>query len=77
MGPAIEAADLDDVSALLGRRPESWQQADAALEELVVAAGPDLDAEVVGLLHRRLLRQEALVDPVLRELCGARIQPLD
>jgi aminoglycoside phosphotransferase (APT) family kinase protein len=77
MGPAIEVADLDDVSALLGRRPESWQQADAALEELVIAAGPDLDAELVGILHRRLLRQEALVDPVLRELRGARIQPLD
>jgi hypothetical protein len=77
MGPAIEAADLDDVSALLGTRPHSWQQADAALEELVAVADPDLDVELVGTFHRRLLRQEALVDPVLRELRGARIQPLD
>ena len=38
---------------------------------------PDLDAPLVGYFHRRMLRQEALIDPVMRELRGAVIQPID
>ncbi len=77
MGPAIEAADLDDVAELLGRRPDSWSEADAALEELVLEEDPDLEVALVGYFHRRALRQEAIVDPVMRELRGATIQPID
>ena len=77
LGPALEEADLDDVAELLGGRPDSFARADAALEELVAEADPDLDAELVAYFHRRMLRQEALIDPVMRELRGATIQPID
>ena len=74
MGPALERDDLDDVTALLGGRPASWSQADEELEDFVLEASPDRDGELVAYFHRRLLRQEALIDPVMRELKGARIQ---
>lgn len=74
MGPALENDDLDDVARLLGHRPANWSQADAELEEFVLEASPERDAELVDYFHRRLLRQEALIDPVMRELKGAQIQ---
>ena len=77
MGPALEAADLDDVAELLGHRPESWQRADHELEDLVLEADPDLDAVLVSYFHRRMLRQEALIDPIMRELRGATVQRID
>jgi hypothetical protein len=77
MGPALEADDLDDVAELLGHRPASWSEADAALEELVLEEDPDVEAALVGYFHRRALRQEALIDPVMRELRGATVQSID
>ena len=74
MGPALEADDLDDVAELLGHRPDSWQRADGELEDLVLEADPALDGPLVAYFHRRMLRQEALIDPVMRELRGATIQ---
>jgi hypothetical protein len=76
MGPALEADDLDDVATLLGHRPDTWAQADEELEELVHDADPDLDGPLVGYFHRRMLRQEALIDPIMRELRGRTIQPI-
>jgi hypothetical protein len=76
-GAALEADDLDDAAAILGHRPSTWQQADAELEALVLEAGPERDAELVRYFHRRLLRQEALLQPTLRELEGVRMPPLD
>jgi aminoglycoside phosphotransferase (APT) family kinase protein len=66
-GPALEADDLDDVAQLLGTRPATWQQADALLEEQVLAAGPERDEEFIRYFHRRLSREESLLYPVLRE----------
>ncbi len=76
-GAALEADDLDDAAAVLGRRPRSWAEADAALEALVKEAGPERDGELTRLFHRRLLREEALLQPTLRELEGASMPPLD
>jgi aminoglycoside phosphotransferase (APT) family kinase protein len=76
-GPALEAEDLDEVAALLGRRPAGWAEADAALEEFVLAAEPERDAEIIRYLYRRTLRQEALLQPVMRELTDVSIQLLD
>jgi aminoglycoside phosphotransferase (APT) family kinase protein len=76
LGPALEADDLADVQRLLGARPADAAAADAALEEFVLAAPPERDASILELLHRRLLRQEAIMQPVMRELEGARIQEL-
>jgi len=77
MGPALEADDLDDVAELLGYRPSSWRRADEALEALVGEEDSDLDAPLVAYFHRRMLRQEALIDPVMRELRGATIQVIE
>ncbi|MEE2672877.1 MAG: phosphotransferase family protein [Myxococcota bacterium] len=75
-GPALEADDLDDVAELLGHRPDTWQRADAELEALVLEADPDLDGPLIRYFHKRMLRQESLIDPVMRELRGASIQPI-
>lgn len=77
MGAALEADDLDDVAELLGHRPASRALADAELEELVEDEDPDLEGPLVAYFHRRMLRDETLIDPIMRELRGATIQPID
>lgn len=76
-GPALEADDLDDVAKLLGRRPASWEEADARLEQLVLEAGPERDGELIRYFHRRLCREESLLHPVLREQQNASFPPLE
>lgn len=77
--PALESDNLDDVEALLGRRPQTWQAADEELEAFVVEqnANGERDAELLRLFHRRLCREESLLEPTLRELKDARIDPID
>ena len=74
MGPGLDAEDLDDVSRFLGRGFTSCADADRVLEEWVLAAGPEREVECVALLHRRILRREAILEPVMQELAGARMQ---
>ena len=76
-GAALEADDLEDVAKLVGARPASWQEADRRLEELVEAAGPERDPELIRYFHRRLAREESLLHPVLREQQNASFAPLD
>jgi aminoglycoside phosphotransferase (APT) family kinase protein len=76
-GPALEQQDLDEVGAILGRRPASWCEADAELEKFVASAGPDADAALIRCFQRRCLRQEALLAGALEELEGARMVMLD
>ena len=76
LGPALDAATVDDAGRLLGRSFASRDDADAALEARAAQATPSDDAALVALLHRRALRDESLLAPVLRELAGARIQPV-
>jgi len=76
LGPQLEAEDLDDVAQLLGKRPSTWQEADAQLEELVLASGPERDDEFIRYFHRRLCREESLLYPVLREQQDASLPPL-
>ena len=77
IGPALEAQSLDEVGALLGRRPTSWSDADLRLEEFVQAAGPESDAALVGYFHRQFSRHEALLEGALREFEGVAIPMLD
>ena len=63
IGDALTDADLDDLHALLGRRPASWQEGDAALEQFVVADHGEHDEDLVQLFHRRYLRYKLLVGP--------------
>lgn len=74
LGPALEAQNLDEATALLGSRPANWRDADLQLERAVLASGPERDAEWVRLFHRRLQRLEILLAPVMRELEGVSIQ---
>ena len=76
LGPELEAEDIDEVSILLGRGVTSWSEADAALEDFVLGAAPARTPDILQLLYRRTLRQEALLEPALRELDGVSIQKI-
>jgi aminoglycoside phosphotransferase (APT) family kinase protein len=64
-GPGIVRQDIADVEALLSARFESWQDAEAALERFVLAAGPEEDDRLIPLLYRRAHRQCQLLAPFL------------
>lgn len=72
-GAQIEREDAEEVARLTGERAEPGLAADAALESFVLRAGPERDAEVLQLLYRRTKRQQALMQPALRELETARL----
>ena len=76
-GPAFEHDNMTDVAEILGYRPANWQQAEADLERFVLAASPEHDAALVRLFHRRLTREEALLQPALGYLTGSRIASID
>ena len=76
-GAALEADDLEDAAKLLGSRPASWQEADERLERLVLESGPERDADFIRYFHRRLSREESLLEPVLREQRNASFSPLE
>ncbi len=76
-GAALEADDLEDAAKLLGSRPASWQEADERLERLVLESGPERDADFIRYFHRRLSREESLLEPVLREQRNATFAPLE
>ncbi len=61
-GPRIDRANLDEIAALVGHRPDDIDNAEQALEEFVLSAGPDADADLVRYFHRWTLRNEFLVD---------------
>jgi hypothetical protein len=63
IGEAVEAANLDDLAPLLGTRPETWQEGDAALERFVLDDDGRHDAELVRLFHRRCWRYLMLCGP--------------
>ncbi len=76
LGAELEAEDVDEVSILLGRGVTDWSEADAALEDFVLEAKPAQTPDILQLLYRRTLRQEALLRPALRELDGVAIQKI-
>ena len=68
---------MADVNALLGRNFTRGEEAAAALEDWVTQADPGADEDLLRLFYRRCMRQEYLLEPVLGEFTGARIQMLD
>ncbi|MBA3038005.1 MAG: hypothetical protein FP814_16140 [Desulfobacterium sp.] len=52
----MEEEDLREIGALLGHRPANLAEADKALRAFVQKAGPELDARLIKLFHRRSLR---------------------
>jgi aminoglycoside phosphotransferase (APT) family kinase protein len=65
IGDAVVEADLDDLRPLLGFRPETWQEGDAALERFVLADSKtgEHDEALVRLFHRRNLRVHMQLGP--------------
>ncbi len=64
IGDAVTAADLDDLEPLLGARPATWQQGDAALERFVLDdADGRHDEDLLRLFHRRTRRALMLLGP--------------
>ncbi len=76
-GPALEADDLAEVGAVVGREFSVWSEADAALEALVREAPAERTEELLHLFYRRVLRQRAIWQPALRELAAVRLPRLD
>lgn len=61
-----EAEYLRDAGRLLGRALRDWEHADRELEDFVLSAGPEHDAELVRLFHRWCKRQGALFDGLVQ-----------
>jgi aminoglycoside phosphotransferase (APT) family kinase protein len=55
-GRWAEEEDLKEIGELLGRRPANLIDADRALKAYVQMSGPDQDARLIKLFHRRILR---------------------
>ncbi|MFO0688737.1 MAG: phosphotransferase family protein [Myxococcota bacterium] len=75
-GSAFEAQELDDMGALLGRRPRDVREGHRAVDAFVRQAGPDRDAELVQYFYRHARREEALMEGALGMCEGARLSPL-
>jgi aminoglycoside phosphotransferase (APT) family kinase protein len=73
MWPEMEAEENAEIDALLGRVTKPLDR-EAELEAFVLEHGAAREEEILQLLQKRCLRQEALMAPVLRELADARIQ---
>ena len=61
-GRELEAAEVREISEILGVRQPDLATAEAALEELVLTASPDRDVELVRYFHRWTQRQQFLVE---------------
>jgi hypothetical protein len=64
VGRAIVAADLDDMAPLLGFRPRTWQEGEAALEAFVLQDEGQHDLDLIMLFNRKLQRAQSLNGPV-------------
>jgi hypothetical protein len=65
IGDETARADLDDLHALLGRRPASWREDELELERFVLAdaASGAHDEVLLKLFHKRNLRAQMLLGP--------------
>jgi aminoglycoside phosphotransferase (APT) family kinase protein len=75
-GPGMEQDDADEVARLTGSRASPGLEADRALEAFVLGAGAERDEQILQLLYRRTKRQQALMQPALRELEHAKLSEL-
>jgi aminoglycoside phosphotransferase (APT) family kinase protein len=61
-GRSLEAAEVREISEILGVRQPDLATAEAALEVLVLTASPGRDAELVRYFHRWAQRQQFLIE---------------
>jgi hypothetical protein len=75
-GPAYEAAELDDLGELLGRRPASAAEGQRALERGVRDWGARREEQLVRYFHRHAVREEALMRGALGLAEGRGLSPI-
>ena len=75
-GGVFEEQELDDLGALLGRRPGGVRDGQRQLDALVREAGPDLDADLAQYFYRHARREEALMEGALGLCEAAQLSPL-
>ena len=75
MAPAMDAEEAAEIDKLL-KRKTTPQNREAELEEFVLREGEKHEVELMQLFQKRCLRQEALYEPVARELKGVKTQLL-
>ena len=73
----LEREDVDEVSSLVGFGLADREDADSALKAFIAADAGRRDRDIVSQLYRRLRREQLLIEPLLHELRGARIQLFD
>jgi hypothetical protein len=56
-------ADLDDMAPLLGFRPKTWHEGEAALEKYVLEDNGAHDLELIQLFNRKLQRALSMNGP--------------
>lgn len=74
-----DAADLAETIALTGTAAPSLTAANANLVRLIEASGPEQDAALTRLFHRRFLRQCLIIageDPATGHIALARMEPI-
>ncbi|MCB1614643.1 MAG: phosphotransferase family protein [Pseudomonadales bacterium] len=72
----LEKDNLDDLSVILERPIASMKQGLLLLESMVIEKGLSLSSMLVPFFYRYCQRHLFLLGPCLRELEGARLQPL-
>ena len=77
LGPAFDAQELDELGALLGRRPASLGEGLSTLDALLRAAGASREPELLAYFTRRAARAQALFAPAMGELANGRLSPID
>jgi hypothetical protein len=75
MAPVMDAEEAAEIDALLGRKTKPMDR-EAELERFVLEQGEKHEVELMQLFQKRCLRQEALFEPVAREMKGVRTQLL-
>lgn len=76
LGPVFEEQELEDMGALLGRRPPDVEEGHRQVDQLVRNASPDRDQDFVHYFYRHARREEALMETALGMCEGAQLSPL-
>jgi aminoglycoside phosphotransferase (APT) family kinase protein len=75
VGPELEQQDLAAIGSVLGRSFDDRAAADRALEEFVLAAGPESDAALVQCFAGQVERQVHQLEPVADRVAGYDLAP--
>jgi aminoglycoside phosphotransferase (APT) family kinase protein len=76
LGAAFDEQELDDLGALLGKRPANVIEGQRQLDAFIRTAGPASDAELIQYFYRFARREEALMEGALGLCEGAQLSPL-